>query len=415
MIIERKYWYPLTIIGILFFVFGFLTWVNGILIPYLQICLELTNLQALLVVMAAYGSYFFMALPSAWVLKYTGYKKGIGLGLFVMAFGTLLFIPAAYTRQYPIFLLSLFVTGTGLTLLQTAANPYIAIIGPLESTAQRIGIMGLCNKIAGIISITLFGALFLLNADDILVQLKLASVADKATILQAYALKVVNPYLVISLVLVALGVFILWSKLPEVKEEKEETADAENIPSTKTSILQFPHLILGAIAIFCACACEGIPVDGIVLYSRAVGIRLEEARHFATGTLTAMLFGYLFSVLFVPKYISQQRALVWSSILGIVLTIIAYLTGGKISVYCIMLMGFGTAMLWGTIWGLALNNLGRFTKQGSAILLMAVIGGGIAPLLYGKLLDINYSIAVLLLIPCYLFMAYYAVAGHKLK
>ena len=138
-----------------------------------------------------------MALPSAWVLKYTGYKKGMGLGLFIMAVGTLLFIPAAYTRLYPIFLTGLFITGTGLTLLQTAANPYVAIIGPIESTAQRIGIMGICNKVAGIISTTILGSIFLFNADEIIIKLNTLGVAEKAKLLSDYSLKVVEPYLII--------------------------------------------------------------------------------------------------------------------------------------------------------------------------------------------------------------------------
>jgi MFS transporter, FHS family, L-fucose permease len=410
----KNYWYPMAIIGTLFFIFGFLTWVNGILIPFFQICLELSNLQALLVVLASFSSYFIMALPSAWVLKYTGYKKGMGLGLFVMAVGTLLFIPAAYTRLYPIFLTGLFITGTGLTLLQTAANPYVAIIGPIESTAQRIGIMGICNKVAGIISTTILGSIFLFNADDVIVKLNTLAVAEKAKLLSDYSLKVVGPYLIISAVLVLLGVLILFSKLPEVDETETVDENLEDNFQPKESIVQYPYLILGVIALLFASACEGIPVDGIVLYGRLLGIKVDVARHFATYTLYAMLAGYLFTVIAVPKYFSQQQALRISAIWGLALATISFIFGGIVSIYCIILMGFGSAMLWGTIWGLSLRNLGRFTKQGSALLLMTVIGGGIFPVIYGKLLDINARTAIAILIPCYLFLLFYSSYGYRI-
>jgi MFS transporter, FHS family, L-fucose permease len=411
---SKNYWYPMAIIGTLFFIFGFLTWVNGILIPFFQICLELSNLQALLVVLASFSSYFIMALPSAWVLKYTGYKKGMGLGLFVMAVGTLLFIPAAYTRLYPIFLTGLFITGTGLTLLQTAANPYVAIIGPIESTAQRIGIMGICNKVAGIISTTILGSIFLFNADDVIVKLKTLGSAEKAKLLSDYSLKVVGPYVVISVVLVLLGVLILFSKLPEVDETETVDESLEDNFQPKESIVQYPYLILGVIALLFASACEGIPVDGIVLYGRLLGIKVDVARHFATYTLYAMLAGYLFTVIAVPKYFSQQQALRISAIWGLVMATVSFIFGGVISIYCIILMGFGSAMLWGTIWGLSLRNLGRFTKQGSALLLMTVIGGGIFPVIYGKLLDINARTAIAILIPCYLFLLFYSSYGYRI-
>lgn len=410
----KSYWYPMAIIGTLFFIFGFLTWVNGILIPFFQICLELSNLQALLVVLASYSSYFIMALPSAWVLKYTGYKKGMGVGLFIMAVGTLLFIPAAYTRLYPIFLTGLFITGTGLTLLQTAANPYVAIIGPIESTAQRIGIMGICNKVAGIISTSILGSIFLFNADEIIVKLNTLDIAEKAKLLSDYSLKVVGPYLIISAVLVLLGVLILFSKLPEINETETIDENLKNNFQQKDSILQYPYLILGVIALLFTSACEGIPVDGIVLYGRLLGIKVDVARHFATYTLYAMLAGYLFTVIAVPKYFSQQQALRLSAILGLLLATISFIFGGVISIYCIILMGFGSAMLWGTIWGLSLRNLGKFTKQGSALLLMTVIGGGIFPVIYGKLLDINARTAIAILIPCYLFLLFYSTYGYRI-
>ena len=412
---KKTSWYPLFIIGALFFVFGFITWLNGVLIPYFQICLDLNNLQSLLVVLASFSAYFIMALPSAWVLKFTGYKKGISLGLFVMAIGTLLFLPAAYSRAYPLFLTGLFITGSGLALLQTAANPYVAIIGPIESTAQRIGFMGLCNKIAGIISITILGKIFLFKADDIIAKLKISTIEEKSIILSEYILKVIEPYLIISCVLILLGVLILFSKLPEVKEAENTDSTIQNYGDSKKKILQYPYLVLGVIALFFSTACEGIPVDGIVIYSRLIGIKIEVARHFATFTLCAMLLGYLFTIIAIPKYISQQQALKISAILGLCLTALSALFGGMLSIYCIIFMGFASAMLWGTIWGLSLRNLGNYTKQGAALLLMSVIGGGIFPVIYGKLLDIFPKYAITLLIPCYLIILFYSIYGYRIE
>jgi glucose/galactose transporter len=413
MIARKSNIYPLSIIGILFFSFGFLTWINGILIPYFQICLELSNVQASLVAFASYIAYFAMALPSAWVLKYTGYKKGMVLGLLIMAIGTALFIPAAYSRTYIVFLTGLFITGAGVTLLQTAVNPYVAIIGPIESTAQRIGFMGLANKFAGILSTTIFGSIFLFNADTIIANVNKVAFSQKAEILNKYALKIVNPYIIITGVLFFLAVMIFFSKMPEINESRiEEEGDISREIVHKPSVFHYPYLILGVLGLFFSAACEGIPIDGIIIYSRALGIPMEQARHFTQYTLYAMISGYLASIILIPKYLSQHKALQLCAVLGIILTLGAYLNEGIISIYCLILTGFGAAMLWGTIWGLSIRELGKFTKIGSGLLLMSVVGGGIFPLIFGKLIDMNLSNpqnSVLLLIPCYLVLLFFLV------
>lgn len=412
----KSNYYALGIIAVLFFVFGFITWVNGVLIPYFQICLELTNFQSLWVAFASYIAYFVMAIPSAYILKITGYKKGMVIGLLVMAIGTLMFLPAAYARTYGLFLTGLFITGTGLALLQTAANPYVAIIGPIESTAQRVGVMGVANKTAGILSQQILGAIFLLNADSIVESVSKADAVQRAAILDEYVLKVVDPYLVITIILVLLSVLIGFSKLPDVQEK----GDTDALPGQqkKTSVLQYPYLVLGVLALFMAGACEVIPIDCIILYSKALGIPLSEARHFAEYTLYAMLAGYITSTLVIPRYFSQQAALRNVSVLGVLLAAGAYFTSGMTSIGFMIAMGFGAAMLWGTIWGLAVRELGTFTKIGAALLLMSVVGGGLFPLLFGRLIDLypnSPQVAVTVLVPCYLFLIYYATKGHKIR
>ncbi len=412
------YIYPLTIIGILFFVFGFLTWISGILIPYFQICLELSNVQASLVSFASYIAYFVMALPSAWILRYTGYKKGMAVGLIMMAAGTILFIPAAYSRTYIVFLTGLFITGAGVTLLQTAVNPYVAIIGPIESTAQRIGFMGLANKFAGIISIAILGSIFLFDADAVIANVNTAGAAEKASILDAYALKIVDPYLIITILLLLLAVMIFFSRMPEINETQKSERDLNSSVTHKPGVFHYPYLILGVLSLFLSAACEGLPIDGIIIYSRSLGIPIEEARHYTQYTLYAMILGYLASTILIPKYMSQHIALQWCSLLGLAFTLGSYFNAGVVSIYFLIATGFGAAMLWGTIWGLSIRALGKYTKTGSAMLLMSVVGGGIFPLMFGKLIDDNTQHpqkAVLLLIPCYLGLLLFSSFGYRME
>jgi len=415
---NKSYLYPLAIIGLLFFVFGFLTWINGVLIPYFKICMELNNFQATLVAFCAYFAYFVMALPSAYVLKRTGYRKGMVWGICVMALGTLMFIPAAYSRMYPLFLFGLFVTTTGLALVQTAANPYIAIMGPIEGTAQRIGYMGIANKLAGIFCLFVLGSVFLADADALTASLEGLNEIEKSAALDAYALKIVNPYIIISLVLFVVATLVYFSKLPEVDEMAGTTAADGTVQKDRKSVFEYPYLVLGVIALFVAGACETVPIDGVIIYSQALDIPMDTARHFSAYTLFIMLFGYLFVSILVPKYVSQHRALLFASVWGLVLTVGTFLTSGIYSAYCMLFLGFSASMLWGTIWGLSLRGLGGHTKKGSAFLIMSLIGGGIVTVLFGDLLD-TYTdypqFSVLILIPCYLFIFYYSVRGYRMN
>lgn len=415
---RKSYLYPLLVIGMLFFVFGFLTWINGILIPYFKICMELTNFQATMVAFCAYFAYFVMALPSAYVLKFTGYRKGMVLGICIMALGTVMFVPAAYSRFYPLFLGGLFVTTSGLALVQTAANPYIAIMGPIESTAQRIGYMGLANKLAGIVCLVILGSVFLADADVLSAELVGLNDVEKSAALDEYALKIVNPYIIISLILFAVAAIVYFSKLPEVDETAGTRDSKGNTTEDRKSIFEYPYLVLGVIALFVSGGAETIPIDGIIIYSQSLDIPMDSARHFSTYTLFVMLFGYIAIALLVPKYISQQSALLFAAVWGLLFTTAAYFTTGLYSAYCMLFLGFGAAMLWGTIWGLSLRGLGKHTKKASAILIMSLIGGAIFPVIFGGLLDTNPNnpqTALLVLIPCYMFILYYAWKGFRIN
>jgi glucose/galactose transporter len=413
--VKSNYILSISIIGALFFIFGFVTWLNGILIPYLKIACELTNFQALFVAFAFYISYTVMALPSSWVLKKTGFKNGMMAGLFVMAFGTLLFIPAAMSRTFGLFLTGLFVMGTGLAILQTASNPYITIIGNRETAAKRISIMGICNKLAGAIA-PLILAYFILNDGDAFVA-SLATMDEtaKAIALDGLAARVITPYLVMSVVLLLLGLGIRFSPLPEVELEPEEETENHAL-ANKKSIFDFPHLILGAIALFFYVGAEVVAGDTIIRYGISMGIEIATAKVFTTYTLIAMVVGYTLGILLIPKILSQRTALIGSAVLGLILSLGVLISDGNTSVLFVALLGLANALVWPAIWPLAIHDLGKFIKTGSALLIMAIAGGALLPLAWGWWSD-NYDPqqAYWILLPCYTIILLYASWWYKLR
>lgn len=412
---RKSYVISISIIGALFFIFGFVTWLNGTLIPFLKIACELSNLQAYFVTFAFYISYLVMAPPSSWVLHKTGFKNGMALGLVVMAIGSIIFIPAAYTRTFWLFLTGLFVQGSGLALLQTASNPYITIIGPRESAAKRIAIMGICNKVAGTISPIILGALILQGANELMESVQYISGAEKIVLLDELAQRVILPYVVMAIVLVLLAFMIRLAQLPEIDTDNDEVNSVKS-QTKKTAWYQFPHLIMGFIALFFYVGVEVMAGDTIVLYGKSMGISLDNARYFTSLTLISMVVGYIIGIITIPRIIKQDKALAVSAVLGVLFTLAALFTNGFTSVVFIALLGFANAMMWPSIWPLAISDLGRFTKAGSALLIMGIAGGAIIPLLYGSLVDvIGNQQAYWIMVPFYLFILYYALKGHKIR
>lgn len=409
---KPNYTSQIVIIGILFFIFGFVTWLNSTLIPYLQIACQLETSQAVLVTFAFYISYAVMAFPSSWVLKKTGFKNGMMWGLICMAIGALIFIPAAESRTYGIFLTGLFVIGTGLALLQTASNPYITILGPLESAAKRISVMGICNKGAGALAPLVMGAFLLKDSDAFVEKLKTLNPAEKAIQLDALASRVIVPYVIIAAVLIALAIFIYFSSLPEVKAEGEEEKDVHN--GDGQTIFSFPYLWIGFVALFLYVGVEVMAGDIIQVYGKAIGISLDIAKHFTTYTMIGMLIGYLIGIVMIPKYISQTTALKASAILGVIFTLLAIFTSGYNSILFIALLGLANALVWPAIWPLTIHGLGRFTKTGSALLVVGIAGGAVLPKLWAMIGErFGYQEAFWIMVPCYLFILYFAAYGHK--
>ena len=421
---------PILIIAGLFFIFGFVTWINGALIPFMKTINELTDAQSYLVASASYISFVVMALPASYIINKVGYKKGMSLGLIIMAIGALLFIPAANARTYWVFLVAIFIQGAGMTLLQTASNPYITILGPIESAAKRIAIMGIANKVAGALGSVIFGAILLSGIDGIKDKLNVVDPEEKASLLNAMADSVVTPYIVMAIVLFLLGVLIRKAPLPNVEAEEIEVSESNE--KAKTSIFQFPHLWLGVLALFLYVSVKVIAGDTIISYGISLNIPVEEAKFFTLFTLMAMVATYAVGVVLIPKFISQSLALKISAVLGIILSFCIVFTTGFTSVLFVAALGIANALVWPAIWPLALTRLGKFTKTGSALLIMAISGGAIIPPLYGALVDgkkeelitsgVNEvsalaeaaSFGYWILLPCYVVILYYAFFGHKL-
>jgi len=421
---------PIIIIAGLFFIFGFVTWINGALIPFMKTINELTDAQSYFVATASYISFVVMALPASYILKKTGYRKGMSLGLVIMAIGALVFIPAAEARTYWVFLTGIFIQGTGMTILQTAANPYITILGPIESGAKRIAIMGIANKVAGALGSLIFGALLLSGIDDIKEKVGTVSVEEKSQLLQTMADSVVTPYIVMAVVLFLLGILIRRAPLPHVEAEPVE--EVKDGATTKTSIFHFPHLWLGVLTLFVYVGAEVIAGDTIIAYGISLGFPATEAKFFTSYTLMAMVATYALGVILIPKYIRQGTALKISALLGIIFSTCILFTTGFTSVLFVAALGIANALVWPAVWPLTLEGLGKFTKTASALLIMAISGGAIIPPLYGRMVDSNKMELIAngvseseamstastgsywILLPCYVIILYFALSGHKL-
>ena len=401
----------IAIVGALFFIFGFVTWLNGPLITFSQLAFQVNEINAFLILTAFFLSYFFLAIPSSWILGCTGMKKGIALGLFTMAAGAALFGQFATQRWYPGALGGLFTIGAGLALLQTAVNPYISILGPIESAAQRIAVMGICNKVAGILAPFAIGALVMQGIGDLSAKVEAADPATREQLLADFASKVHLPYLAMAALLAVLAVGVLKSPLPEIRASEVNAGAGAG----DRSLWQFPQLWLGALCIFVYVGAEVMAGDAIGAYGRSFGLPLDQTKFFTSFTLGGMLLGYLVGLAIIPRFVSQERWLLVSAALGILLTVGAYLTTGYASVAMVASLGFANAMMWPAIFPLAIRGLGRLTELGSGILIMGIVGGAIIPRLFAILKQQHdfQLVFLLLMVPCYVYILYFAWRSHR--
>jgi FHS family L-fucose permease-like MFS transporter len=406
---------PMMTIGMLYFMTGALSWLNGPLTVFVKLAFRLDDAQALLVTVVFYVPYFVFALPYALVLKRIGMKRGMAVGLGVMSVGALSFSQFVILHSYHGVLGSLLVIGTGLSLMQTAYNPYISVLGPIDSAARRVAAMGICNKTAGILAPFAFGALLMGGVGEFVKRVKTAPTpADAQVLLNDFAARLHWPYLTLSAILIVMAVCVARSSLPDIKPSAVN-ADARNSDLAK-SVFAFPHLWLGILCIFTYIGAEVLAGDAIGLYGQSLNLPLDETKHFTSYTMFAMLVGYLVGLSLVPRVVSQQRYLVISAFLAVLLSVGAYASHGYGSIAFIAALGFAHAMMWPAIFPLAIKGLGRFTETGSALLIMGIVGGAVMPQLFAHLKrQYDFQLVYMVLtISCYLYIAYYGLRGHAI-
>ena len=415
---KLQYYLSLSMLGCLFFVFGLVSWVNSILIPYFKVVCDLqSGLQAYLVTFAFYIAYLVMTVPASFLLKKVGYKRGAQIGLWIMALGALMFWPAALTRTYAMFLAALFVIGTSLAILQSVANPFVTIIGPHESAAKRISVMGICNKLAGIIAPLLFAAVVIRPGDKEIMSaiehgVLLGEARDLA--LDQLVKGLIPPYVILAAILFVFGFIFYNSPIKDINPDSDNKTTAG--VADRTSVWSYPYLVLGVIALFCHLGSQQISVATIIEYAQSLGLGLESAKVFPSYTLACILGGYLLGVIFIPKYVTQQKALVICTVTGLVLSVLVLLLPIKASIWCLVLLGVPNSLIYAGIWPLAIRGLGKWTTLGSSLLVMALCGNAVLSLLYGLMTDyMSLQSSYWLLLPCFAFMIYYAVWGYRIE
>lgn len=412
---------PLAMIAGLFFIFGFVTWLNGSLMPYLELILKLNPIQAYLIISSFYFSVCIFSIPSSWIINSVGYKNGMAIGLGVMSAAALFYIPAAKAQSFALFLLAQFVMGAGQTLVQTAVNPYVVKMGPEESAARRISIMGILNKSAGIVAPIVFTALILGGVNN-----THTAQTPSAEEIAQLANNLIMPYIYMACIIGVVALLVRFSSLPDLESEESKE---DKLPLRE--VLQFPNLVLGVIALFFYVGVEVIAGDTIGAYGRSIGF--SNFGILTSITMACMVVGYFLGILLIPKIISQQNFLMLSAILGVVLSLSIVLGNHESTsisslfsfagvpaipntILCIALLGFANAIVWPAIWPLALSGLGKYTATGSALLIMAIAGGAVLPLILGGISHlVDRQTAYIVMTPCYLFILYYAAKGYKLR
>jgi glucose/galactose transporter len=425
---KKNYILSMLILSGLFFIFGLVSWVNTILIPYFKFTCDLTIVQSYFVTFSFFIAYFVMAIPSSYLLNKIGYKRAMMIGLWIMSLGAFLFVPAAYFRAYWIFLSGLFSLGIGLAILQSAANPYVTIIGDKKSAASRLSIVGTFNKLAGILANLIFAALVMGDSDKkIMEAIKNGVYVGEARTeaLDQLIRSVMMPYVCLAIVLLVFGIVIRYSILPEI-DTKIKNADTKNPNGIHTSIFQYPYLILGVIAIFFHVGAQMISLATIINYAGTMGMSLEgQAKNFPSFTMSFTFLGYLMGIFLIPKVISQKNAFIVCSVLGLFLSFLVIFAHkhvcivgleSDISIWFLVLMGLPNALIYASIWPLAIDGLGRFTNLGSSMLVMGLCGSAIIPLVYSGIAEkTNMGIAYWVLVPCFIYLIFYATIGHKIK
>ncbi|MBS2213328.1 glucose/galactose MFS transporter [Carboxylicivirga mesophila] len=395
---QKSFLVPITIIGLMFFAIGFALGINSYLIPLLNSALEISSTESYLVLAATFSAFLLFGYPASLVIGKIGYKNTMALSFLMFAVGFYLFIPSANNESLALFLVASFISGMGNTFLQASVNPYITILGPIESAAKRMSIMGIANKLAWPIA-PLFLALVIGKEVD-MVQLTDINL----------------PFMIIIGVFLLLGLLALLAPLPEVKAAGEDDENGEDCPyaASKSSVWQFPHLLLGVLALFLYVGVETISLGTLVDYATTLG--LANAEYYAWIAPIGMVIGYICGALLIPKYISQDKALRICAYLALFGSVMTVVVPEQYSIYFIAFMALGCSLMWPALWPLAMTELGKFTKAGSSLMVIAIVGGALIPTAFASLKDVfGAQNAYMICIPCFLFILYYGIKGHKIR
>ncbi|MEL0653873.1 sugar MFS transporter [Pseudoalteromonas issachenkonii] len=399
---DKNYSFALTSLTTLFFMWGFITCLNDILIPHLKAVFNLTYVQAMLVQFCFFGAYFLMSLPSGYIVKKVGYKKGIVIGLLIAAVGCILFYPAASLHSYPVFLFALFVLASGITLLQVSANPYVSLLGSPKTASSRLTLTQAFNALGTTVAPS-FGALLILD-----------SASDAFLTPAQNAESVQLPYLLLAAMLILLAGIFAWLKLPDIMSEQK--AEAENSEAIEGSAWQYRHLVLGAVGIFMYVGAEvaiGSFLVSFLAQENIAGLKENVAAHYITYYFGGAMVGRFIGAAVMQK-LPAGKVLGFNATMAIILVIIAMSTSGQLAMWSILLVGLFNSIMFPTIFSLALNGLGKHTAQGSGILCLAIVGGAIVPLLQGALADsVGVQLSYVLPILCYIFIVFYGLRGSK--
>lgn len=397
---QKNFALPLAFIGMMFFAIGFALGINSFLMPVLEGSMHMSAADSNLLLAATFVPFLLFSIPATKCIEHIGYKKTMALSfvLFAGSFG--LFIQAASSQSLSWFLIASFAAGASNAVLQASVNPYITILGPLESAAKRISIMGICNKLAW-------------PATTLFITLVIGKTID-----QIQPSDLFRPFQIIIVIFIILGIIALMAPLPEVKAAGEDSSSEEEnnacpYAKNKTSIFQFPHLLLGVLALFLYVGVETISLATATGYAKSLGL---EGDNYGFIPSIGMVVGYICGVIFIPKYLSQVTAMKICATIAIIGSVSVALLPNELSVYCIFLMALGCSLMWPALWPLAMSDLGKFTKSGASLLTMAIAGGAVMPWLRGVIQDVtDFQTSYWVCVPCFLFILYYGISGYKIR
>lgn len=400
----QSYGVALYSLMLLFFMMGFITCLNDILIPYLKAIFTLSYAQANLINLCFFGAYFVMSIPSGYIIDRIGYKGSMILGFVIAAIGCFLFFPAAGYKVYGLFLAALFILATGITLLQVAGNPYVAVLGKPETASSRLTLTQAFNSVGTTIA-PYFGSVLILS--------NLPKPITNPETIDVGAVQV--PYIFIGVALLVIAAVLFLLKLPRINHnDANQTTQTDD----RGSALKYPHLVLGAIGIFCYVGAEVAIGSHIVSYLESPEIMGFDAD--TAGKYVSYYWGGAMVGRFIGSYVLQKfqpgKVLAFNALMAAVLLVVSIFTTGSIAMWSLLLIGLMNSLMFATIFTLAVNGLGKYIDQGSGILCTAIVGGAIVPFAYGVMSDVfNLKVAFILPLICYLYIIYYGTKGYKAK